>query len=262
MVKRAFVLLVAALLLAGAARASYISLNTTVSVKVEGQQLKLLVSAVNKGDEAAYNVQAECRVAGRSVLAAKSGELPVNAPYQATLTMPLALPRPGSYPLVLVMHYTDANQYPFSALSVQTFIYRQEAVAPLFGRVRSTAFAREGQLNFKLKNLGERELRAGTRLVAPRELTSEQAEVPLVLAPRSEQGGSFTVHNFSALAGSTYQVFAVTEFDDGGLHYTGVAPGTIKIVEERSFLGLGQTAIIVILAVLVLVFISAQFIKK
>jgi len=250
------------LVTATATSASYISLNTSLSSKVEGNNLKVMVSSVNKGDESAYNVQAEFRAGGRTVLAEKRAGLPVDAAYQAQATIPVPLNRPGTYPLVLVMHYTDANQYPFSALTAQTFIYRQEAVSPIFGQVRSTSFAKEGKLNFKLKNLGDREIRAATRLIAPRELTVEEEKLELSVGAKSEQSAGFTVRNFSALSGSTYQVFAVSEFDDGGLHYANIAPGTIKIVEERGFLGLSQTVIIVILAALVLVFIGAQFIKK
>lgn len=260
--KKSLIIALAVVFGALGAAASYISLNTTLSSKVEGKNLKIMVSTVNKGDESAYNVQAELRVGGKDVLTEKRMELPVDSSYQARATIPIPFAKPGTYPLVLVLHYTDANQYPFSALSCQTFVYKKETLAPLFGRVRSIVFSKEGKLSFELKNLTGREIKAKIYFVVPAELTVADEKQEFIIGPKSEKSPSFSVKNFSALSGSTYQVFAVSEFEDKGLHYTSIAPGTVKIVEERSFLGLGQNVIIIILAALVIIFAGAQFIKK
>lgn len=257
-----FLLLFIAFNFAAPARAGYISLNTALGSNIEGNALKVTVSSVNKGDKSAFNVQAEFRVGDKVVLAEKMAELPVNASYQTRTTLPVPITKPGTYPLILVMHYTDANQYPFSALTAQTFVFRKEAVSPVFGRVNSTSFFKEGRLGFKLKNLGDREIAASTGLVAPRELTVKEEKIKLKIGPRSERSAGFTVNNFSALSGSTYQVFAVTEFEDGGQHYTSVAPGTIRVFEEKSFLGLSQNIILILLAALVVIFVGAQFVRR
>ncbi len=244
------------------AHASYISLNTSLSSKVEGRTLKVAAMSVNKGDEPAYNVRAEFKVGGKVILAEKRSELPVDASYQARASIPLSAAKPGSYPLILIMHYTDANQYPFSALSAQTFVLGKESPSPLFGQVKSTTFSKEGKLRFKLKNLGDKEIAARTYLVTPRELTANEQKLELAVGPKSEQSAGFSVKNFSALSGSTYQIFAVSEFEDGGTHYTSIAPGTIKIVEDKVFLGLNQNLLMIALAALVIIFVCAQFIKR
>lgn len=243
------------------AHASYISLPTTLSSKVEGRTLKIMVSSINKGDESAYNIQAELRVGGKEILAEKRTELPVNSSYQAQATILIPTTKPGTYPLILTMHYTDANQYPFSALTAQTYIFRKESVSPIFGQVKSASFSKEGNLGFKLKNLGDREIKAKTYLIAPRELTVEKNQLELIVGPKSEKNGSFTIKNFSALSGSTYQVFAVSEFEDGNMHYSTVSPGTIKIIEAKTLFGLDQNILLIILSSLVAVFIFAQFYK-
>ena len=81
------------------------------------------------------------------------------------------------------------------------------------------------------------------------------------LEPKSERGSSFPIKNFSALAGSTYQVFAFSEFEDQNLHYTAVFPGTIKIVTTQEIFGLSFTTLFVMLALLAVIFIGAQFLK-
>jgi hypothetical protein len=262
MIKKLAIIITGLVLGSLACSASYISLNTTLRSKVEGNNLKVLVQVVNKGDESAFAVQAEFRVGGKTILAEKTTELPVNGTYQAAASIPLSLKTPGNYPLILVMHYADANQYPFSALTAHAFVYRQEGVPPLFGQVKPASFAKEGSVDFVLKNSGDREIRAVTRLVVPRELSIENEQEPLTLPPRSQKSASFRLSNFSALAGSTYQLFAVTEFTDGGLHYTSLAPGTVKITADRAFFGLNQDLLVIILIVLVALFVGAQFIKR
>ncbi|MBU1486504.1 hypothetical protein KKH56_00410 [bacterium] len=71
-------------LLPGSVRASYISLSTTISSKVEGDTLDISVSIVNKGDESAYGVQAEIGTAGSKFLADKVQELGIDQTYQAS----------------------------------------------------------------------------------------------------------------------------------------------------------------------------------
>lgn len=244
------------------ASASYISLNTTLTSKVEKNELKVMVSTINKGDESAYNVRAEIKMGGKEILSDKEPELPVNGIYRANFSVPLSLGKPGTYPLILIMHYTDANQYPFSALTVQTFAYGKEAPSPLFGQAKSTSFSKEGWLRLTLKNLGDREIKANTYLVAPRELTVEEEKLSLSISPKSEQSTRFRLKNFSALNGSTYQLFAVSEFEDQGLHHTSVAPGTVKIVAAQEIFGLSYTAIFIILGALLIIFVGSQFFRK
>ncbi len=250
------------LALASSASASYISLNTSLSSKFEHGKVKANVSIINKGDEAACNVQAEFRSGGVSVLADKVPQLPVGWTYKTTREIPLKLTTPGSYPLALVVHYTDANSYPFSSLTLQTFVFGREAPAPVFGQLGSATFDKGGRLTLKLKNSGARPVTATAALIVPAELTVDGASQPVAIGARSEQTVSFTVKNFSALAGSTYQVFAVTEFDDGGLHFTAIAPGLVKISAGQKFLGLDSWVYFAGLAVLVLVFALAQFLRK
>ena len=110
--------------------------------------------------------------------------------------------------------------------------------------------------------MSDKEVKVTTRLEAPRELTVEEPLINLMIGPRSASDVSFKVKNFSALAGSTYQVFAVSEAEDSSLHYTSVAPATIRIKSSDGIMGLGQNAIIIMLVVLLLFFVGAQFLKK
>ncbi|OGB88911.1 hypothetical protein A2625_00340 [candidate division WOR-1 bacterium RIFCSPHIGHO2_01_FULL_53_15] len=244
------------------ANASFISLQTGLSAKYENNVLKVKVSVINKGDEPAYNVAAELMAGSKNVRAEKMAELPVNSTYQAEIAVPLSLKTPGAYPLSLAMHYTDANQYPFTALIAQTYVNGQETSSPVFGQIRPASFAKEGELELSLKNSSAKAIKLATFLLAPRELTLDVEKSEMKLAPRSETKQKIVVKNFSALAGSTYQVFAVSEFEDQGLHYTSLTPGIIKITAGQGFFGLGYSAVIIILGLLTAIFIGAQFFNR
>jgi len=244
------------------ARASYISLKTSLDSRYENGRLTVDVAALNKGDEPAYNVQWEFRAGGLTVLGDKIPQLPVGATMRTTRNLPLRLSLPGNYPLTLITHYTDANQYQFSALTLQTFTNGQDVYTSVAGQLGSAAFDREGRLTYRLKNGGPGVIIAVTRLVAPAELMAVPAERASTIEPEGEQDLSFTVKNFSALVGSTYQAFAVTEFDRDGRHYTVVSPGLVKITERRAILGIDYSVYIALLAVLLLLFVAVQFLKK
>ena len=250
-------------LLAGVSVASYISLNTTVSSKVDDNKLQIMITSINKGDESAYSVQAEINVAGQKIMAKKLQELGVDKTYKIFEEIKLDLASAGKYPLIVTMHYADANQYPFSALNAQTFIYRAEEIpAQVFGRMRSASFWKEGKVKLTLKNMGAEDISAVTNLVVPRELTVAENNQKMEVCGKSEKSASFKIENFSALHGSTYQVFAVSEYEKDGVHHTNITPGTIKIVESKEIFGISYNVIIALLALLILFFIAAQFIKK
>ncbi|PIS28098.1 hypothetical protein COT42_08945 [Candidatus Saganbacteria bacterium CG08_land_8_20_14_0_20_45_16] len=241
------------------ALASYITLQTSVTTKIEASSLKVLVAVENKGDESAYNVQAEIRALGTKVLAKRASEVAINGRYEAYEELNLDLAKPGEYPLVVVMHYADANQYPFSALTCQTFNYRAQSVpAELFGKLTSDKFWDKGRVFLTLKNLSESDLTLKVLLVGPQELNFP-GDKTLALAGKGTAKVNFEVGNFSALSGSTYQIFALAEYDQAGRHQTIITQGTVRLVQESVFLGLKYSYLVALLIGLVLVFIFVQF---
>jgi len=254
--------IVFSLFLMNPALASVIKLETSVTSGVESNVLHVIVSAVNRGDEPAHNVQAEIHVGSRSALGDRLNQLPVAGTYRSEFRLPVDLSAPGCYPLVLTMNYADANHYPFSALTAQTFVCGREAIPPVIGQVENLAFWHDGKLRVTLKNMGDHEIRATTRLIVPHELTVTEESRELMLRPKGETKSMFMLKNFSALQGSVYQVYVVSEFEDGDLHFTSVAPGTVTLADLPRIFGLRRDAVIAILVVLVAVFIGVQFITR
>jgi hypothetical protein len=249
--------------LISAASASYISLKTAVTSQVKDSDLLISISAVNKGDESAYSVQAELNAAGQNLLAEKLSELGIDQAYQLSKKFKLSVPLAGQYPLVVTLHYADANQYPFSALIVQTFAYKSpEIPSTVFGKMSPVAFWKDGKLSLTLRNSGATSVSAALKLIAPREITVQALPERVNIQAGGAQEVVIPLQNFSALSGSTYQVFAVAEYTEDNLHHTSIIPGTVKIVERQAILGIDYAYLVAALVGLVLLFVVVQFFKK
>jgi hypothetical protein len=107
--------------------------------------------------------------------------------------------------------------------------------------------------------MSDSEISAKTFLVIPREITVAGRSQKITLLPKSQKTMSFSVENFSALSGSNYQIFAITEYEKDGRHQTSITPGMLKIVEAKQILGINYIYFMVVFAVLVAVFIAFQF---
>jgi hypothetical protein len=255
-----FCLLTSALV--SSASASYINFTTTLTSKVEGNDLNVSVTSINKGDESAFNVQAELLVGEQKIAAEKVNELRVGGTYKIENKIKLTDKKQGLYPLILIIHYTDANQYPFTALSCQTYEYGKKSVSPVLGQIKPTQISKKGNVILAIKNTGDTPIKAKTYLVVPGELTIEDREKEIKLPARSEKEVKFAVRNFSALVGSTYQLFAITEFDTKDEHQTFISSGTIQVVVGREILGMNYIIIIAVLILLISIVIIVQFKRK
>jgi hypothetical protein len=242
--------------------ASRITMNTTVNAIVENGKLEISIATTNKGDESAFSTQAEVKVLGKTILLEKLNELIVDGTYQAKASIPLTGIIPGEYPVVTTIHYADANQYPFSAINCQKFSYKtQGQPAILFGTLRRVTLWEEGDTTLALKNLDANPIDFSLRVAAPNELTIVDLPAKNNIKAKSGIDLPIKIKKFSALSGSSYQIFGIVEFTKDGIHQTSIIPGMAEVLENKTILGIDQKFIYLILAVLILAFIGSQFKK-
>lgn len=240
--------------------ASYISLNTTTTVSFENNMLLVNVRSQNKGDESAHNVQAEFFFMGKRTISEKKQELKVNEKIVYDAPIRTGVLSPGQYPVILILHYTDANQYPFSALSAQTVnINSPSVISDVFGKSHSASFWKEGEFKVDLKNMSDIPIKAKTTLFAPRELDTQNNPQETIINGKAEVSLSYKVRNFSALSGSSYQVVAISEYDSNDAHKTAITPGTVIISETRTIAGIGTNTLMLVLISLAIIFLSLQW---
>lgn len=214
-----------ALLLASAAEAGFIAMETTLDAELRDGEVVLRVTARNRGDEAAWNVRLEALFP----LAPRSSEifekLDVNEAAEHTFRWPAPRGEYRQLVIPVISHYTDANYYPFSAVSQSVLSLGEPPVAVFTARIDPVELDPKGLLRVGLRSLDGRPHSVEVRVVAPAELIVEPASARVEVPAGGEVLADFAMENFSGLADSVYGIWAV------------VAEETTEGIVERVFAG-------------------------
>lgn len=245
-----------------AVRAGTISLQTQISIRKSADLWIASVTVSNAGDEAAHHVRANVQLwSGQPKNRAVRDPLFPGESRSVSLSFRQQLPKPGRYPLFVWVDYTDANQYPFSAISMAA-VQNKEASSPaLFAISKNIEMASEGRLELKIKNLSAEPKKLDISFFLPKELSAEKILSPPNLAPNEEKRITHPLRNFSALAGSTYPIFAVIQYETPQEQFLLTAPAQVRIVERQKGLLRPFTGALIILAILLLWAISHRLKK-
>jgi hypothetical protein len=208
-----------------------ISIQAQVQTKIQGETLVAVVKVTNLGDEEAKSVHVRTQAPRSEDSSENLPTLSPGAAHSFTIKHSLKGLTPGVYPLIIFTHYGDSNNYPFSALSITGFQWGRASDAGVIGSLENVEIRGHGRSELKLKNLENSVKSLHIRFLAPSELSFDPKSVDIQLAPDQEINLPCKIRNFSALRGSTYFVYAVMEFEQGGVHATAWAPASIRIGE-------------------------------
>ena len=220
----------------GCAFAGTISIRSAIQAERQGDALLVSVELANAGDEPAHLVQARLEAAGMNFA---GGDHPLIAPgagARETWRVPLAGKPPGRHPILLWIHYSDANGYPFTALASAIVSIDRDVAPQVAARFSEpeVSLAGNGRARLELANLAEQELALSVRLVGPRELRLSPGRRRFALVARQRRELELELENLSALPGSRYPIFAVVEHG-AELHHTVIAQGWVEIGARRSW---------------------------
>lgn len=209
--------------------AGTISMTTTVTSQVRGENLMVDVILNNLGTDAAHSVQIEASALGAKTTENGPDLLPPNEPFETKLHLPFKVKTPGTYPVLVRVYFQDANQYPFSSLAPGLATYQKTATSSLLIQGLPGDVEEDGEVGFKLANLSERPLKLEISIYAPREFSLSRKDFKLDLAARSKHDLSVEVKNFTALSGATYPILAIAQYEDEGIHFTASAKAMAKV---------------------------------
>jgi len=241
----------------GISEAKYITMETVVTVQIQGDFVQVHVMVVNKGDEPAYNVKISAEINGNIKSAPLKESLKPNDPYSEDLAAPIEYKKPGRYPVIVIVDYTDQNQYPFTALSVVYVNYQETVVGRVVGQIETTPVTDRGEVKVKVRNLEQSEEKIAVRLVVPKELTAPVSKKEVSLKSGAEETVVIDISNLSALPGSNYQIYALLTYEHDRYYYSNAIGGSIKVEEKKSVLNTYRGLLIV--AAIALVLIVAYF---
>jgi hypothetical protein len=245
-----------------AVTAGYITIKTETGLTVDHTDLKVKVNVVNEGDESAFNVQINVNENQRTQSSPIKQILPVKENYDFETTYNLARSKHGRYPLSINVDYTDANQYPFTALTVTHYSFGSDTVSKIFGSASDIKLTGHAALPLKLKNIDEISKEVQVSLIVPKELSIQEKIRKVSIQPRSEVNTIFNLNNFSALPGSSYQVFFILEYEDENKHYSNIIPCSIHVDASKGFFKKYKWYIIAGSSVIFVVLVVFQFIPR
>jgi len=221
------------LLVSSSVMASYITLVTGFSVTETADALTLNVTTTNQGDEPAYGIQFEVQVGKQTFTSASVPQLDVNETTSSDFSILDVFDLPGHYPVLIKIHYKDANTYPFTSLAVGFYDFQQPVVSKILIRAEDTGIPSNGKgvMTYTVRNNDSVERDLVLRLHLPDELAALKDSDSLTLGPRESKSLQYTVENFSALENSSYAITLVAEYEDGKSHYSTAGSGTLRISE-------------------------------
>jgi len=235
--------------------AGYITIETTTTVTVTGNTASIRITATNKGDEPANNVRMTLTFASKDLSGDLKDVIAIKGSYSSEFTVPIEFKKPGRYPIIVSVEYTDANLYPFSALSVSYLNYNNPANAMVSGDISQLDLADKGKLSIKAKNIDSVERKFNIRLVSSKDFSVLQPETSISVGPGKEKSVSFDIKNISALPGSKYQVFAILSYEDDSRYYSTITSGTINVKKHKGIFNIYLTILTAILAGLVMLLV-------
>lgn len=247
--------------------ARYITFDTTVRTTAKTEQgrdiLGVSVELTNNGDEPAYSVRIHAEAGGHSQAGPVIPILGVKSLLREEFEFDLSFGKFGKYPVLVRTDFADANQHPFSALSLSLINYRGAASSKIFfDKPEPLEIAKKGELCLKVKSLDEEERDINVRLILPKELDAAEPARKIRVSPRNEKDVCFAVSNFSALVGSAQAVFGLLEYDDEENHFSASVMNTVKIIEREKLTWKAKFTILGIPVGLLILFLLILAIRK
>lgn len=214
--------------------AAYITMATDFSVTVKPEELGLVVTAENRGDVPAHDVQFEIIINDRVLTGPVVDILEQDEKTSAAFTLVDNPGVPGRYPVIVKTYYKDASGHRFTALTVG-FYDLNSTVKPavsINGQATRIPVDGRGEIIFVLRNDGQTEQKIDLALFIPNELSTSNEHSVTRISPQQESTVVYDVENYSALANSSYPISLVGQYEDAGSHFSMVGSAVVRIVED------------------------------
>lgn len=244
------------------ADAGHITIQVDTRTQVAADLVLCSITMVNRGDEAAADVQAHVELAGRQVVSPLLPQLPAAATKSWTARLDGSGLGQGRHPILIKIHYADANGYPFTALAHAVCVRGSDLEPGLEAGADELALGTKGKARLTLVNPMEAAYSVRVTLALPRELSTTTASRELEIGAQGRERVHFDIENVSALAGSAYQALAFVSYRDKGLETFEVVKVPIRVVGSTGFVKQYRLVLLIALAVLVGLFLGAQLRRR
>ena len=240
----------------------YIALETSTSSTLRNKtEFDISSNILNKGNEPAINVYQELTLEDQTISTDVTKLLPSNSAtsFKATFTK-LQLAK-GRYYIIIRNHYSDINNYPFSAISSIPILTAIPEERPLFEPTSiESEIKKNGIVNIKLNAQADELPKTGKiSLYLPRNL---EASPPVKISDGNwPETVSFDVNNITGLPNSTFIYEAIIEYDHKEFHESISCDGIIKLLPSKLSLMKVQILCSILLLIIGVVFTILSKVK-
>jgi hypothetical protein len=243
--------------------ASFISIDTSISVTVKDNVITLDCRITNSGDEPAHKVEVEADFTEKKSVSHPVDILPQGNSIREKFQF-FPKTRFSRMVIPLTIRYKDANQYAFSAISFADAKSATDAGPAIFFKIEDASISTKGNLVLKIKSLDQNSHNASIRIFAPQELTVTPAQKAVLVSGRSPVEEIFEIENFSAIAPSTYTILAIISEKRNSGQYDDVSIGKVHVIAvKQKFSFLSHPSLKWAVAIfLILYFMYQLFYKK
>ncbi|ETR73656.1 MAG: hypothetical protein OMM_00800 [Candidatus Magnetoglobus multicellularis str. Araruama] len=212
--------------------ARYITIDSSLQTRIEGDVLNVFVEITNNGDEFAYDVVIHAEVGDQSKVSKMKKELRIKESFHTNFSFQMSFNKPGNYPVFIRINYSDLNKYSFSALSMTHINYKEDVYPQIFGKMEKVEIVKEGKARLLLKNLDEQKKAVDIKLILPKELSSPDNIKKVMLQPKEEKSLIFTISNFSSFIGTKAAIYVIMEYENNHKHFSTSLMSSVEIVEK------------------------------
>lgn len=215
--------------------AGKISLTTIISTDLmteDTSQIKIIIT--NSGDEAAYNVKLSISSDDFKADSVDVGILQPDIPFETNIDVSkIKEINEGSYSLVLLTEYADANGYPFSSVSPVSLNYKKSSVSSVTASVGSVSLSGDESKDIvvTLTNTDDKTHDVKVKLSLPKELKTEEVQKTVTVGSKEKKTLNFKVSNLAGLSGSSYVILTSVEYEENDLHYSFLVDGMVSITQ-------------------------------
>lgn len=216
-------------------QAGSITLTSSLTCSVTASQLSAKLIVINEGAETAHKLRAVFQNGDKVWTSDQRDRLEQNQIWRMEYQDGLEKRLFGSYPLVVKILYQDEAGYPLSTVIINPYSYAVTTESSVSGDLKDIKLARKGKCNLRVSNQRSQGLNLRVSFFTSNELTVSSAHKELFLQPSSKKTIRVLLENVTALAGSTYPLWAVMEYDSEDKHFTSLCSSKIHIQDNVSF---------------------------
>jgi hypothetical protein len=210
-------------------------MNLATSSESSNGTARINFSLRNSGNEDAYNVMLEPILPeGFTSKDFFIGTLPKGHPVNGSFNVKIPSDAlQGGYPVALVLHYQDANSYPFSVIFPESIVNSHMTYSKVYLLMQSVNITGPAPVEFNVKVLNQDEKKHNITFVlyAPEELSLDSKTKVIEVDGHSNATVENRIWSTGALYGSSYLLLASASYTEGGERYSSMAQGRVGVVK-------------------------------